>query len=326
MSHNTSEENTPPQVLIVGAGLGGLMLGAIFETANVNYHIFERATESKPLGSVIALTGNVLPIFEQLGIFEDLKKVSLPHVEMDFYDRKGKKTGNIHLKAHKRVCGYDIYVVPRPKLYELIRSRVPAHRISMGKKVLRIKEENDKVAVYCSDNSAYECSVLVGADGAYSAVRRSIYSQLENEGRLPSRDKDDFSIGYIAMVGVSSPPNPQNYPELSDDRSHFRFVIGDKNDSSCTITVPENKICWGIHIQIPSSEAKEQHFRNSEWGPESIDAMMKDFEDFPCPNGGVMKDLFDATRKDLISKVFLEEKNFKTWHHGRSVLIGDGNA
>ncbi|KAF9992063.1 hypothetical protein BGZ80_008736, partial [Entomortierella chlamydospora] len=50
---------------------------------------------------------------------------------------------------------------------------------------------------------------------------------------------------------------------------------------------------------------------------------MKEYENFPCPYGGTMKDLFDTTPKHLISKIFLEEKVFQTWYHGRSVLIGD---
>ncbi|KAF8970257.1 hypothetical protein BGZ46_010540 [Entomortierella lignicola] len=196
----------------------------------------------------------------------------------------------------------------------------------MGKKVLRTKEENDKVIVYCSDNTAYECDILVGADGAYSPVRQSMYKNMEEEGKLPSGDKEEFSIGYITMVGIANPPNPEKYPELSDDRCHFRLLIGDINESSYSVTAPNNQICWGLQFQLSSSNAKEQLFRSSEWGPESIEATMKDFEDFPCALGGTMKDLFDATPKDLISKVFLEEKIFQTWHHGRSVLIGDGKA
>jgi cation diffusion facilitator CzcD-associated flavoprotein CzcO len=39
-----------PNVLIVGAGLGGLMLGALLEKSGVPYLIFERATAVKPLG------------------------------------------------------------------------------------------------------------------------------------------------------------------------------------------------------------------------------------------------------------------------------------
>jgi 2-polyprenyl-6-methoxyphenol hydroxylase-like FAD-dependent oxidoreductase len=40
-----------PSVIIVGAGLGGLMLAILLEQINVPYHIFERATKVKPLGT-----------------------------------------------------------------------------------------------------------------------------------------------------------------------------------------------------------------------------------------------------------------------------------
>ncbi|KAF9347663.1 hypothetical protein BGX26_000865, partial [Mortierella sp. AD094] len=141
--------NAPiPTVLIVGAGFGGLMLGAILESADISYHILERATELRSLGSAIALSGNIFPLFEQLGIYEELKSVSLPHISIDFYDRK------------------------------------------------------------------------------LNAL-------------------------------------------------------------------------------------------------ESIDDMLNQFQDFPCAFGGTMKEIFDATPKNLILKVFLEEKVFQTWYNGRSVLIGD---
>jgi len=39
-----------PKVAIVGAGLGGLMLGQLLEQINVPYHIYERAKVVKPLG------------------------------------------------------------------------------------------------------------------------------------------------------------------------------------------------------------------------------------------------------------------------------------
>ncbi|KAG0007593.1 hypothetical protein BGZ80_004479 [Entomortierella chlamydospora] len=108
------------------------------------------------------------------------------------------------------------------------------------------------------------------------------------------------------MVGVSKPTNPEKYPQLAEKhRAYFRVTVGDNNDSN---------------------KAKDLHFRNSEWGPESIDYILGQFQDFPCAFGGTMKEIFDATPKNLISKVFLEEKAFQTWYNGRSVLIGDGNV
>ncbi|KAG0021546.1 hypothetical protein BGZ80_002180 [Entomortierella chlamydospora] len=296
MSEEQSYEDPILAVLIVGGGLGGLMLGAILESADIPYHILERSTEARPLGSVISMSGNILPVFEQLGIYDELKKRAKRHSQADFYDTNLNKLGTIQMKGLKKV---------------------------MGKKVLRTREQGDRVTVFCSDNTSYDCSILVGADGVYSAVRQNMHKKLEEEGKLPLCDDEDFSIGFINMVGVSSPPNPERFPEFKDDRAHFRMTIGDDNATSYATTVPDNQICWGLQLQLDSTQAKQQHFRNSEWGPEAIDTMLKDFEDFPCPFGGTMKELFDSTPKNLISKIFLEEKVFRTWYHGRTVLIGD---
>jgi hypothetical protein len=67
-------------------------------------------------------------------------------------------------------------------------------------------------------------------------------------------------------------------------------------------------------------------FRNSEWGPEAAESMAKDVRDFAIPHGEnrTIGDLIDMTPKERISKVMLEEKFFKTWHDGRTVLLGDG--
>lgn len=45
-----NENKSKPMVLIVGAGLGGLLLGALLEKAGVPFKIFERASVVKPLG------------------------------------------------------------------------------------------------------------------------------------------------------------------------------------------------------------------------------------------------------------------------------------
>lgn len=65
-------------------------------------------------------------------------------------------------------------------------------------------------------------------------------------------------------------------------------------------------------------------FRNSEWGSEANKSAIDEGYNYPIKVGGILGDLIDATDKDLISKVYQEEKLFKTWNHGRTALIGDG--
>lgn len=81
-----------------------------------------------------------------------------------------------------------------------------------------------------------------------------------------------------------------------------------------------------------SKEAKEQRFRNSEnseWGPIAAQTMCEATKAFPISFGGGKKtlgDIYEKTPNERIAKVMLEEKVFKTWYHGRTVLLGDGEC
>ncbi|KAF9295515.1 hypothetical protein BGZ74_010776 [Mortierella antarctica] len=101
-------------------------------------------------------------------------------------------------------------------------------------------------------------------------------------------------------------------------------MIGDKGNpyTWSTFSVHGNKICWGVQVQLSPKAAEDESFRNSEWGPEANEAIIKDVYDFNTPHGK-LGEFIDKTPKDRISRVFLEDKLFSTWHHRRTVLIGD---
>ncbi|KAG0276347.1 hypothetical protein BGZ95_007674 [Linnemannia exigua] len=313
-----------PTVLIVGAGLGGLMMGALLERIGIPYHIFERATKVKPLGSIMSLGPNITPLFRQLGLEEELLKISLPVPVTNLFDTDMNVIGAMKMDGQKETTGFETVVFARPQLYDLLLKQVPPTNISFGKRVLTTEEKDDKVIIRCSDNSIHTGDILIGADGAYSCVRQHMYKHLDQMGALPQSDTEDLSIGYTLMVGVATPDDPSKYPQLQDPFSHFGSVLGDKRLSWGAYSVP-GQICWLLIDQYEDAEeAKKQKFRNSEWTPETNETMIKEFYDQPCPYGGKMGDLIDATPKELISKVYVEEKMFKTWFHGRTVLLGDG--
>jgi hypothetical protein len=58
--------------------------------------------------------------------------------------------------------------------------------------------------------------------------------------------------------------------------------------------------------------------------------MIEQVRHLPIISGGdkitTVGDLIDLTPREYVSKVVYEEKLFKTWHHLRTVLIGDGSV
>ncbi|KAF9210165.1 hypothetical protein BGZ49_003619 [Haplosporangium sp. Z 27] len=319
-----STKDGSPHVLISGAGLAGLFLANLLEKANIPYDIYERAEVVQPLGSVISLSPNVMPAFEQLGMWEDLERISRPSIGAKFLDGNLKKIGAFSSEGSKELCGYDLVLFSRPELYNLLKSRVPEHKLHMSKKVASFQQNDQGVKLEFQDGTSATGDILVGADGAYSSVRKNLYEQLEEQGKLPKADKRTMKKGYICLVGTTDSLDPAKFPGVDSEIASSSVVAGNK---SCPYTwaifsVPENKLCWNAVLQLDIDASNEDKFRNSEWATATNEDMIKEISDFKTIHGR-LGDLIDHTPKERISKVFFEDKLFKTWHHGRTVLIGD---
>ncbi|KAF9907146.1 hypothetical protein EC991_011286 [Linnemannia zychae] len=330
----TSQQDEKPTVLIVGAGLGGLMLGALFEKSNVPYKIFERATSVKPLGSAMSVGPTLLPIFQQIGIYDDILAIGKYLNFTESFKENLEPYKPADYRPIEEYTGYGQYIVARPKYYELMLKQIPSHKIHFGHRVLNITEENDKAKIHLSSGETFEGDIIVGADGAYSAVRQRMYEKLKAKDELPKSDQEELPFSCTCLVGQTKVLDSEEFPVLKDPHCSFRVVLGnDKPFSWITFTTAQNTICFMIihHLSKKTSKAAmEQRFRNNEnaeWGAHPAQAMCDETRNLAIDlNDGkkwTLGDLYDLTPKDLISKVMLEEKVFETWHHGRLVLMGD---
>ncbi|KAK3816927.1 MAG: hypothetical protein JOS17DRAFT_758583 [Linnemannia elongata] len=277
----------------------------------------------------------LLPIFQQMGIYDEI--VATGKFITHIYSHK-ESLEPYRPQDHtviEEYAGYGQYIIARPDYYNIMLKQVPAHKVHFGHRVLNITEEDDKVTVHLSNNKTYKGDIIVGADGAYSAVRLRMYEQLKAKGLLPKEDQEDLPFSSTSLVGQTRVLDPEEFPIVNKPHCQFLGFLGEtKPYTWCVMSTTQKTLCWMVihHLSKKTSkEAVEQRFRNSEnsgeWGAAPAQSMCEETRDFPLQLGDgkkwTMGDLYDLTPKELISKVMLEEKVFKTWHHGRYVLMGD---
>ncbi|KAG0199147.1 hypothetical protein BGX33_011862 [Mortierella sp. NVP41] len=301
IDHNRTDHR--PRVLIVGAGLAGLTLAILLQKADVPYEIFERGLETRTVGSAMYFGPNVGPLFTQLGIYEEFLNRSKPCEAINIYNEN---------REWQFMFDY----------------KLATEMIHKGKKVISMYQDEKSVLVNFADGSQYEGDILVGADGAYSVVRQSLFEIVDQEDKLPASDAEDLPYSCIALSGHSAPLDPQKFPSLKDEYCHYNNTLfNDKPYSWTTFTNKDNIICWSAfkYLDTQNSAAYSREQR-SDWGESATEDMCKEVHDFPIPDGDgtlTLGDLIDSTPKEQMTKVMLEEKVFDTWYHGRTVLVGD---
>ncbi|OAQ31923.1 FAD/NAD(P)-binding domain-containing protein [Linnemannia elongata AG-77] len=334
-TRTSGQQQSQPKVLIVGAGLGGVMLGILLEKADIPYTIVERSTTVKPLGSAMAIGGTLLGLFAQLGIFDEFVSLAKWFTQSSILNEAGETIVSTNYLPVQELTGYQGYIVARPRLYSLLIKQIPSHKIHFGKRILTVTEDkdDDKVHIQAADGTTYQGDILVGADGAYSAIRKRIYEKLKTEGTLPKADQEDLPFSCTCLVGQTDVLDVEEFPELKDDKCLFITNLGKEKPYSWVLfSTYDQRICFMVlhHLDRTTSRAaQEQRFRNSEnseWGPFAAQSMCDETREFPISIGTgkmTLGDLYERTPKELISKVMLEEKIFRTWHSGRTVLLGD---
>ncbi|KAG9061269.1 hypothetical protein KI688_007607 [Linnemannia hyalina] len=213
--------NEPPHVLIGGAGLAGLFLGILLERAGIPYEIFERSAEPR--------SPNILPAFEQLGLLDELLSFSKPSFGVAMLTDKLKLIGK-PLASNTDIIGYDRVLFSRPDLHNMLFKKIPKEKIHMSKKIVTLDQDQDGVTVTFDDNTTARGDILVGADGAHSAVRQHLYKTLEMDGLLPKSDTEDTSKGYISLLGTTSSLDPSNNKKMLDEIRHFKTPYGTMGD------------------------------------------------------------------------------------------------
>ncbi len=171
-------------VIIIGAGIGGLTLALALHRSGIPCRVYEAAPEIAGLGLGINILPHATRELAALGLEDALAAVAVTTREAVFYNRFGQLVYSEPLGRH---AGYawpqfsihrgDLQAV----LLEACVRRIGADRVLTGWRCTRVEQDDGGVTVRFERAATGEAlppqrgALAVGCDGIHSAVRRQLY-------------------------------------------------------------------------------------------------------------------------------------------------------
>jgi 6-methylpretetramide 4-monooxygenase len=171
------------EVVVVGAGGGGAVLGLILAQAGVRVCVLERQLTLPATPRAETIQPNGQQVLHRLGILEALNSEAVQPVQRFHFLKMGGS----------RLCSVDYGTLPPPwnralvalsnRAHELILARLsaqPTAEVRHGVEFQSLKRRNGSIAAMvgsATDQTAsteIECDLVVGADGAFSKVRDAL--------------------------------------------------------------------------------------------------------------------------------------------------------
>lgn len=185
-------------VIIVGAGPVGLLLGCLLAQEGVDAVVLERREGQDTRTRAIGVHPPGMSVLDAAEIGGAARAEALALEGGDVFSR-GRRLASVDFSAERRV-----HVLPQPVTTRLLDARLHAlapDSLERGSTVSAVREEGDRVRVSIArDGHRHErtASLVVAADGVRSATRSSIDAGWQ---RRPGR-------ATYAMVDVQDPSAP----------------------------------------------------------------------------------------------------------------------
>jgi 3-(3-hydroxy-phenyl)propionate hydroxylase len=227
-------------VAVVGFGPSGAVAAALLGQAGLKTFVCDRAVEVYDKPRAIALDHEILRVFQQIGVIDQIEPHIEPFTDSLYFGVDGQLIKRMSTVQPPYPMGYvPSMVFTQPPVEAALRARVqslPNVEISLGNALRRITQDDALATLELEDSDGTERTVraryVVACDGASSTVREQVGIRLEDL---------DFDEAWLVVDVLVNDQGLAKLPQTS--------VQYCEPDRPCTLVIgPKNHRRWEIAL------------------------------------------------------------------------------
>lgn len=206
------------QVLILGAGIGGLATAIALARHGAAVRIVEQAAEITEVGAGLQISPNGIAVLDALGLGDEARSLAIRATAVTLRDyRRGAPVLRLDLARHAADQSYLLF--HRADLIDLLdRAALAAGvTVQLGRQVTDVTDDATAVAVAFADGAEETAPLVIGADGLQSRLRPILNG--------PGNPFFTGQVAWRALVPASGAPASEVAVFMGPGRHLIRYPL-----------------------------------------------------------------------------------------------------